>query len=93
MKTAKAAELDRMFDEGEDMSEYMDFSAARRVNRAGQAVRKVNVDFTARQVRDLDEEAEYAGINRQAVIKTLCDEALIARRERRARLAEALRAS
>lgn len=32
MKTATASELDRMFDEGEDMTEYMDLSDVRRVS-------------------------------------------------------------
>lgn len=80
MRTARAEELDRMVDDGEDITAYMDLSRARRFN---QEVRKVNVDFNARQLAELDEEAAYLSIPRQAVIKTLLDEALTARRARR----------
>ncbi len=79
MRTAKAEELDRMVDDGEDITEFMDLANARRINQT----KKVNVDFTAYQLGQLDEEAALLGINRQAVIKTLCDEALTRRRVER----------
>ena len=75
-RTISAEEFDRRFDEGEDITPYLDLSSARRVNQT----RKVNVDFNARQLRELDEEAVRLSIPRQAVIKTLCDEALTRRR-------------
>lgn len=80
MRTARAEELDRMVDDGEDITAYMDLPRARRFN---QEQRKVNVDFNVRQLAELDEEAAYLSIPRQAVIKTLLDEALTARRARR----------
>lgn len=80
-RTISAEEFDRRFDEGEDITPYLDLSSARRVNQT----RKVNVDFNARQLRELDEEAVRLSIPRQAVIKTLCDEALTRRRIERRR--------
>ncbi|WP_187325073.1 CopG family transcriptional regulator [Olsenella uli] len=53
--------------------------------RRASTSKKVNVDFTVRQLADLDDEAAYLGIPRQAVIKTLCDEALTRRRIERKR--------
>ena len=70
MKSAKAEELDRMFDEGEDMSEYMDVSAAVRLNRPKVEVKRVNVDFPNWMLDELDEAASRLAINRQAIIKT-----------------------
>ena len=65
-KSASAAELDRMFDAGEDMSEYFDFSKA---TRPGRAIKRVNVDFPDAMVRRLDKEAARRGVTRQALIK------------------------
>jgi hypothetical protein len=68
-KTPKAitsAELDEKFDNGEDISEYFDWSKARRPN---QEARRVNVDFPAWMVRDLDKEAGRLGVTRQSLIK------------------------
>ena len=61
-----AAELDEKFDNGEDVSEYFDWSKARRPN---QEPRRVNVDFPAWMVRDLDKEAGRLGLTRQSLIK------------------------
>jgi CopG antitoxin of type II toxin-antitoxin system len=61
-----AAELDEKFDNGEDVSEYFDWSKARRPN---QEPRRVNVDFPAWMVRDLDREAGRLGVTRQSLIK------------------------
>ena len=62
----KAEELDRRFDEGEDISKYLDFSGAR---RPGQEVRRVNVDFPLWMIKSLDKEARRLGVPRQSVIK------------------------
>lgn len=45
--------------------------------------KKVNVDFNLRQLTDVDREAEYLGINRQACIKVLLDESLVRRKSQR----------
>ena len=62
----KANELDKKFDEGEDISEFLDMSQAR---RPGQEQKRVNVDFPIWMVRDLDKEAKRLGVPRQSIIK------------------------
>lgn len=70
-KTISAEEFDRLFDEGGDVSEYVDWSAA---HRPGQDMKRVNVDFPAWMVEALDKEAKRRGVTRQSLIKnTLCD--------------------
>ncbi len=66
-KTISAAEFDRRFDDGEDMSEYVDHSSAR---RPGLDPKRVNVDFPQWMVFRLDREARHLGITRQSLIKT-----------------------
>ena len=61
----EAQELDEKFDNGEDISAYVDWSKARRPN---QEVLLVNVDFPAWMVRDLDKEAGRPGVTRQSLI-------------------------
>lgn len=69
----KAHELDTAFDDGVDITEHLDLSAARRPKRE---VQRVNVDFPAWMVSSLDAEATRLGITRQAVIKTWIAERL-----------------
>ncbi len=59
-KKISAAELDRKFDRGEDISEYLKLS---------QAIKRVNVDFPVWSISALDREADRLGIARQALIK------------------------
>jgi hypothetical protein len=61
-----AEEFDRKFDDGEDISEYLDLSRAR---RPGLEARRVNVDFPDWMVHSLDEQAKKRGVSRQALIK------------------------
>lgn len=61
-----AEELDRRFDDGEDVSAYFDWSRAEFVNRPA---KRVNVDFPAWMVVRLDDEAKKRGVTRQALIK------------------------
>jgi len=65
-KTISAEAFDRRFDNGEDISEYLDWSSAR---RPGQEVKRVNVDFPHWMVAKLDAEAKRRGVTRQALIK------------------------
>lgn len=68
----KASDFDRAFDEGEDITPYLDVASARRPNQEGNRskdIRRVNVDFPAWMVDALDNEASRLGITRQAVIK------------------------
>ena len=59
-------EFDEKFDNGEDISAYVDWSKARRPNLEA---RRVNVDFPAWMVDRLDKEARHLGVTRQSVIK------------------------
>jgi hypothetical protein len=61
-----AEEFDRRFEAGEDMSEYLDYSKARRPGREPQ---RVNVDFPGWMVDALDKEAARIGVTRQDLIK------------------------
>lgn len=62
----KAHEFDRAFDDGEDVSQGIDWSKARRPNVE---TRRVNVDFPAWVVAGLDQQAKRLGVTRQALIK------------------------
>jgi hypothetical protein len=66
-------EFDRMFDDGEDIDDFMDWSKA---TRPGLVPKRVNVDFPQWMVNRLDAEAARLGITRQAVIKTWIAERL-----------------
>ena len=66
MKTITASEFERRFDDGEDVSEFIDFSSARRPNLEA---KRVNVDFPAWVVNGLDREAKRLGVTRQSLIK------------------------
>ncbi len=74
-KSLPAEELDRKFDAGEDISEYLDFDNTRPLNRE----KRVNVDLSVWMLNALDREAERLNISRQAVIKTMLDAQLRAR--------------
>ena len=62
----KANELDKKFDDGEDISEFFDLSHAR---RPGQEQKRVNVDFPVWMIHYLDKEAKRLGVPRQSIIK------------------------
>ncbi|MFH1075848.1 MAG: CopG family transcriptional regulator [Pseudomonadota bacterium] len=62
----KAKELDKKFDEGEDISKYLDITKAR---RSGQEQKRVNVDFPLWMIQLLDKEAKRLGVPRQSIIK------------------------
>jgi hypothetical protein len=66
MKKISTAEFERKFDEGEDISGYVDWSKA---SRPGRDTKRVNVDFPGWVVEGLDRQAERLGITRQALIK------------------------
>lgn len=66
-----AEAIARLVDEGEDVSRY--FTNTGTMN---QPVQRVNVDFTASMLLELDQAARELNVSRQAVIKTLLREAL-----------------
>jgi hypothetical protein len=69
----KSEEFDRAFDDSEDVTAYLDVSAAR---RPGLEQRRVNVDFPAWMIESLDREARRLGVNRQSIIKVWIAERL-----------------
>jgi hypothetical protein len=71
--TITTEELDKKFDDGEDIDEYIDWSKAR---RPGLEPRRVNVDFPSWMVAALDREAHRLGVTRQSVIKVWIAERL-----------------
>ena len=62
----KASELDKKFDDGEDISEFLDLSKTRRPE---QEQKRVNVDFPVWMIHCLDKEAKRLGVPRQSIIK------------------------
>ena len=72
----KAKEFDRTFDRGEDLTEHLDLSRAR---RPGEEPRRVNVDFPVWMIDSLDREARRLGVTRQSIIKVWVAERLQAR--------------
>jgi hypothetical protein len=62
----KAREFEDKFDKGEDISQYMDVSQARRPK---QEQKRVNVDFPLWMINLLDKEASRLGVPRQSIIK------------------------
>jgi hypothetical protein len=69
--SATAESIARMADKGKDVSRF--FTNAGRMMTP---VQRVNVDFTASMLDELDREARELNISRQAVIKTLLRRAL-----------------
>ena len=73
MKAIKAKEIEKKFDEGEDISKYLDLSKARRPE---QEQKRVNVDFPMWMIHLLDKEAKRLGVPRQSIIKVWVAERL-----------------
>ncbi len=69
-----ADQIAEMADAGENVTRF--FSGKGRMMPPLQSVQRVNVDFTASMLQELDREAAGLNISRQAVIKTLVRRAL-----------------
>ena len=69
----KAKEFDKKFDNGEDITKYLDVSKA---HRPKQEQKRVNVDFPLWMIHQLDKEAKRLGVPRQSVIKVWVAERL-----------------
>jgi hypothetical protein len=67
-KPIDAEQIAEMADRGEDISAHFTNSFT--------VVRRVNVDFTASMLKELDQQASALNVSRQAVIKTLLRDAL-----------------
>jgi hypothetical protein len=64
--TITAQEFERRFDEGEDITPYIDQSSIR---RPGLEARRVNVDFPEWIIQKLDFQSKMIGVSRQSLIK------------------------
>ncbi|MBX9771989.1 MAG: hypothetical protein K2X29_11490 [Candidatus Obscuribacterales bacterium] len=62
----KAKDFDKKFDNNESIVSELDLKNAR---RPGHEQRRVNVDFPAWVINELDFQAERLGVTRQSVIK------------------------
>lgn len=69
----KTKEFDKAFDEGKDVTVYLDLGKARRVK---QLHKRVNVDFPVWMIDSLDKEATRLGVSRQSLIKVWLSERL-----------------
>ena len=69
----KAKELEKTFDNNEDISKHLDLSRAKRTN---QEAKRVNVDFPSWMIHSLDKEADRLGVTRQSIIKVWISERL-----------------
>jgi len=80
-RAPSAESVARLADSGEDISKFFT-----NTGRMMQPIQRVNVDFAAPMLHELDTAAEELNISRQAVIKTLIRQALdqrsLARRSR-----------
>ena len=65
-KPITAEEFDRKFDDGEDVSKYVDWDSGRVVPPA---IQRVNIDVPIPMVQALDKEATRIGVTRTALIK------------------------
>lgn len=61
-KNISAAEFDKRFESGEDITGFLDMERAT-------VVQRVNVDFPSWMVNMLDQEANKMNVSRQAIIK------------------------
>jgi hypothetical protein len=69
----RAEEFDEKFDNGEDVTPYLDLSTIRRPSHEQ---RRVNVDFPIWMIKALDCEASRLGVTRQSIIKVWIAERL-----------------
>lgn len=60
-------EFDRMFDEGEDVSAYLDFEKGVHLNR-GDEVRKVNLSVPGWVLETAEARARHRGVTRSSVL-------------------------
>jgi len=64
----KAKDFDKKFDDGEDISKFLDLTKAK---RPAHEQKRVNVDFPIWMIECLDREASRLGVPRQSLIKML----------------------
>jgi len=64
--TITAQEFEQRFDDGEDITPYIDESS---IHRPGLESRRVNVDFPEWIIQKLDLQSKLIGVSRQSLIK------------------------
>ena len=69
----KAKDLDKSFDNNENIVKHLNTAKARRIK---QEQKRVNVDFPVWIIISLDKEAKRLGVTRQSLIKVLIAEHL-----------------
>lgn len=69
----KAKDFDKKFDEGQNVTNHLNLSKARRPE---QEQKRVNVDFPQWMIHSLDKEARRLGVPRQSIIKVWVAERL-----------------
>lgn len=67
----KAKDFDKSFDEGENITKFLNTAKARRLKLEQ---KRVNVDFPLWMIHLLDKEAKRLGVTRQSIIKVLVAE-------------------
>ena len=66
MKKIRSKDFDAAFERGDDVTQYLDKSKARRVNAE---LKRVNIDFPVWVIASLDKEARRLGVTRQSLVK------------------------
>ena len=72
-KSITAAEFDRKFDNGEDMTEFLDLD---NVSKPGNHPQRITIDFPEWMVIDLDRLSKQRGIPKEDIIRILLSEKL-----------------
>ncbi len=62
----KTSDFDKRFNDGTDISKFLDLKNA---SRPSLEQKRVNVDFPAWMVTEIDKEANRVGVTRQSLIK------------------------
>ncbi len=81
MNKINAKELEKKFDNGDDVSEYMDFSKVRKLSDVFKSdnntdYEEVNIFFPKSFIKIMDKKIHKIGINREAFIKMIIAEKL-----------------
>jgi len=72
MKQITSDEFDKKFDNGEDISQYLDFSQSIKLEDFEEnrnKTKKIDVDFPENILKLLDKEAQKIGVTRESIIK------------------------
>ena len=72
-KSIKASEFDQKFENGDDITEFLDLQKA---TRPGFEQKRVSVDFPEWMVKELDKVARKLGVTRQSIIKIFISDKL-----------------